>query len=45
MFKNKKGFITHPVTMIVGSFILGLIVMYLIAKGIIPINLNLCPTV
>jgi len=42
MFKSKKGFIMHPVTWIVASFILGMLVMFLIAKGIIPLGLKIC---
>ncbi|MFH0978402.1 MAG: hypothetical protein V1837_03815 [Candidatus Woesearchaeota archaeon] len=40
---NRKGFIHHPFFMGVIAFFVGLIVMYLIAKGIIPINLGICP--
>jgi len=39
---NKKAFIMHPVTWIVGAFILGLLVMYLIAKGTLPIPIRIC---
>ena len=39
---NKKGFITSPADLIKGlvvGFIIGVILMYLTAKGIIPIPL------
>ncbi len=39
---NKRGFIAHPVTWIVVAFILGMIVMYLIAKGVIPAPISVC---
>jgi len=42
MFKNKKAFIAHPVTWMIIAFILGALVMYLIAKGTLPIPLNVC---
>ena len=34
---NKKGIIMHPYTWIVVSLIIGLLVMFLIAKGVIPL--------
>ena len=34
---NKRGFIMHPGTWIVASFIIGLLVMYLIANGTLPL--------
>jgi len=43
MFQGKKAFITHPITLAVAAFIIGLLVMYLIAKGIIPFPLKVCP--
>lgn len=42
---NKKGFITSYADWfkgLIGGFILGALLMYLIAKGIIPIALNIC---
>ncbi len=43
MFKNKKAFISmHPVVLILVAFILGLLVMYLIAKGTIPVPIKVC---
>jgi hypothetical protein len=38
MKMNKKGYIHHPVVAIIVGFLGGLIVMYLIAKGIIPVG-------
>lgn len=43
MFKSKKAFIHHPATWIIVAFIAGFVVAYLMAKGIIPINLGMCP--
>jgi hypothetical protein len=43
MFKGKKGFITHPIIAIIIGFLLGMLVMFLIARGIIPTPLNVCP--
>ena len=42
MFNNKKGFITHPITMAVVAFLLGALVMYLMAKGTIPAPFRVC---
>jgi len=42
MFKDKKAFIAHPATWVIGAFILGLLVMYLIAKGTISVPLKVC---
>jgi len=42
MFKSKKGFIMHPATWIIAAFILGALVMYLIAKGTIPVPIRVC---
>jgi len=36
---NKKGFIMHPWTWIIAAFIFGAALMYMIAIGIIPLNL------
>jgi len=33
---NKKGFITHPIFLAIIAFIIGMVLMYLLAKGIIP---------
>jgi hypothetical protein len=40
---NKKGFIMHPVTWIIGAFVLGFIVAMLVARGVIPIAIAVCP--
>ena len=43
MFKSKKAFITHPVAAIIVGFLVGMLIMYLIAKGMIPgINFKVC---
>jgi len=34
---NKKGIIMHPYTWVAVSFIIGLLIMYFIAKGVIPL--------
>ncbi len=39
---NKKGIITHPVTLFIVGIVLGVVLMVLILKGIININLGLC---
>ena len=39
---NKKAFIAHPATWIIVAFLLGALAMYLIAKKIIPIPINVC---
>ncbi len=39
---NTKGFIAHPGVWMVAAFLLGALVMYLIAKGILPINIRVC---
>ena len=40
---NKKGFIMHPVTWIIASFIIGFIAAVLVARGVIPIAVPVCP--
>ncbi len=35
--KSRKGIIMHPVTWIVASFIVGLLIMYLIARNALPL--------
>ncbi len=40
---NKKAFIMHPVTWIIVSFFLGFIAAVLVARGIIPLDLPVCP--
>ncbi len=40
---NKKGFIMHPVTWIVVAFILGFICAVMVARGIIPLAIQICP--
>jgi len=42
MFKSKKAFVAHPGTWIVVAFLLGMLVMYLIAKGTLPIPIKVC---
>lgn len=42
MFKSKKGYMAHPVFDIIIWFVLGMIVMYLIARGIIPLPFKIC---
>ncbi len=42
MLKGKKGIIHHPLGAALVAFILGLVVMYLIAINVIPLNLNIC---
>ena len=39
---NKKAFIHHPLGMALIAFFLGLLVMYLIAKEIIPLPIKVC---
>ncbi|MFH2028232.1 MAG: hypothetical protein ABIJ08_03780 [Nanoarchaeota archaeon] len=39
---NKKGFITHPIFLAVVAFIVGMVLMYLIAKKMIPIPIPVC---
>ncbi len=41
---NKKAFIHHPVTWIVIAFILGMVAMYYIAQGTIPLGWEVCPS-
>jgi len=40
---NKRGIILHPATWIIVSFILGALFMYMVAKGVIPLKLGVCP--
>lgn len=40
---NKKGFIMHPVTWILIAFILGFICAALVARGVIPVGIPVCP--
>ena len=42
LLKTKKGIITHPVTLSVVAFLLGMLLMYLLAKGIIETPLEIC---
>lgn len=42
MFKSKKAYIQHPVGAIIVGFLVGLLVMYLIARGTIPFPLKVC---
>jgi len=39
---NKKGFITHPIFLAFCAFIIGMVLMYLLAKGIIQSPLKIC---
>ncbi len=39
---NKKAFIAHPATWIIVAFLAGMLVMYLIAKGTIPVPIRVC---
>jgi hypothetical protein len=40
---NKKGFIHHPMFWgILGGLVVGMVLMYLIAKGIIPLGIKIC---
>ncbi|MDO8480600.1 MAG: hypothetical protein Q7S65_02155 [Nanoarchaeota archaeon] len=40
---NKKAIIMHPATWIIVSFILGFLAAWLVAKGVIPLNIGICP--
>jgi len=42
MFKSKKAYLAHPVFDIAIWFIIGMVVMYLIAKKIIPLPIGIC---
>ncbi len=42
MFSSKKAYIHHPLGAGIVAFILGMLVMYLIAKGTIPIPFKVC---
>ncbi|MEA3514651.1 MAG: hypothetical protein U9R34_04195 [Nanoarchaeota archaeon] len=42
LFKQKKGIILHPFTWIVFAFILGMILMYIIMKGILKVPYISC---
>lgn len=35
--KSKKGIIMHPYTWVVAAFIIGLLVMFLIARDVVPL--------
>lgn len=39
---NKKAILHHPATWIVISFILGMVVMYYVAQGTIPLGITPC---
>jgi hypothetical protein len=43
MFGGKRAYIHHPVVAIIVGFLLGMLVMFLIARGVIPVQLNVCP--
>lgn len=41
---NKKGFFTmHPMMFLIVGLIIGIVLMYVIGRGIIPIKIGLCP--
>ena len=40
---NKKGIILHPATWIIAAFIIGFVLAVLIARGIVPLALPICP--
>ncbi len=40
---DKKAILHHPATWMVIAFILGMVVMYLMAQGTIPIDIGVCP--
>ncbi len=42
MFKSKKAYIHHPVGAIIVGFILGMLLMYLMAKGTVPTPFRIC---
>ena len=42
MFKSKKAFVAHPITWIIVAFLLGMLVMYLAAKGTISLPIKVC---
>lgn len=42
MFNSKRAFVAHPVTWIIIAFLLGMLAMYLIAKGTIPVPIRVC---
>ncbi|HJX05623.1 MAG TPA: hypothetical protein VJ461_02855 [Candidatus Nanoarchaeia archaeon] len=35
---NKKGYLHHPIVAIIVGFLVGMIIMYLMCKGIIPLG-------
>lgn len=45
MFKGKKAYIHHPVVAIIVGFIVGMVIMFLMARGVIPnpMPINICP--
>jgi len=43
ILKGKRGILMHPGTWVVGAFILGILLTYLTARGVIPINIKICP--
>ena len=40
---DKRGIILHPATWIIAAFIIGFVVAWLIARGIIPLAIPICP--
>jgi len=40
---NKKAFITHPITLAFITFLIGMLLMFLMARGVIPVPFQICP--
>lgn len=43
ILKRKRGILMHPGTWVVVAFLLGILVTYLIARGVIPLKIKICP--
>lgn len=41
---DKTAILHHPATWVVIAFIVGAVLMYLIAQGTIPLGIEVCPT-
>lgn len=41
---SKKGIIMHPFVFALVSFLVGAAFVYLTARGVIPLNLAICPS-
>lgn len=39
---NKKGIVTHPITLFIAGIIIGIVLVVLVCKNIININLGFC---